>query len=676
MRRVAVDTGGTFTDVVAMEEDGRLEYTKSLTTYPDPADGFFSGLGKLGGARAEYLGHGTTLATNALLTNRGGSVALITTRGFRDVLEIRRTHRNSLFDIYEELPAPLVPRDLRFEVAERTSSEGSIVTPLVESEVRSAAAEIRRRGIDAVAVCYLFGFANPVNERRTKEILREELPEMWDRITLSSEVLPLHREYERTSTTVASAILMPVLRGYLAGLERRVLDSGAAKTLLIMQNTGGLVSPQRAADLPVLTLLSGPAAGATATAFLGGLWAEKRLLALDMGGTSTDVSAVIDGHPGTKLDFRIGEYDLSYPSIDIHTIGAGGGSQARVDAHGRLTVGPESSGSTPGPACYGRGGEIPTVTDANFVLGYLDPDSALGGEITMDRSAAEHAIKSHVAGPLGLSMDEAALGIVAIVNSNMMHALRFVSIERGHDPREYTLVPFGGAGPMHGAALAREIGIRRVLIPPIPGCTSAMGILAADLRHESVRAIHRRLLGDSVQHLRASIAEMSSEVKELLRDEGVPRNRIRVHATLDLRYVGQAYELPIPMPAGASDTLQKRLGARFHREHRRRYGHTLGDEQIEVINARVTGIGLTDKPRLVGGATGARNWRDAASGKRALTFEGGAAVEAPVLQRLALTPGMELPTPCLVTQLDSTTLIPPGTRATVDPIGSILLELA
>jgi N-methylhydantoinase A len=673
MRRLAIDIGGTFTDVVAMDPDGGLGYAKALTTYPDPADGLFKGIAKIGGGRAGYLGHGTTLATNALLTKTGTRVAIVTTRGFRDVLEIRRTHRNTLFDIYEEVPEPLVPRDARFEVTERIAVDGSVVTPLSIPDIRGVASQIRDGRFDAIAICFLFSFANDEHEQRARDVLREEIPEIADRIVVSAEILPLHREYERTSTTVVSAMLMPLLREYLRNLEARVHQADAADTLLIMQNTGGLVSPQRAADLPVLTLLSGPAGGATATAFLGGLWNERRLLALDMGGTSTDVSAVVDGAPDTRLDFKIGEHDLSYPSIDIHTIGAGGGSQAHVDPHGRLTVGPESSGSTPGPACYGRGGEIPTVTDANLVLGYLDPGDALGGEIDIDRSAAERAIRTQVAEPLGLTIEEAALGIMRIVNSNMMHALRFVSVERGRDPRDYALVPFGGAGPIHGVSLAGELGIGRVLIPPIPGCNSAMGILAADLRHESVRAIHRPLGGMDAGSLREAIAEMSDEVKRQLREEGIPPRRIKIQALADLRYEGQAYDLGIPVPSGKS--LEERLAARFHREHRRRYGHALTDERIEVVNARVTGVGLTDKPSLGGEHGEAVDLAAAQAGKRRITTEDGESMEVPVFRRDALAPGAALPSPCLVVQSDATSYVPPGTKATVDRIGCIAVEL-
>jgi N-methylhydantoinase A len=675
MSRIAIDIGGTFTDVIGLDDEGGISYTKVLTTYPDPTTGFFEGIRKLGWSNAEYLGHGTTLATNALLTGGGARTALLTTRGFGDVLEIRRTHRQMLYDIYETIPPPLVPRDARFEISERVGFDGSVITPLKEEDVRRVAGEIRRRGFGAVAVCYLFSFVNDQHEQRTRQLLEEELPELRHNIAVSSEILALHREYERTSTTVISAMLMPQLREYFGELAAQVKASGAADNLLVMQNTGGLVSPRRAGEVPVLMLLSGPAGGTTATSFLGQLWGEKRLLAFDMGGTSTDVSAVVDGRPDVRLDFAIGGYDVSYPSIDIHTIGAGGGSQARVDPHGRLTVGPQSSRSTPGPACYGRGGEIPTVTDANVVLGYYDPDQLLGGELRIDPELAARAIETFVARPLGLDLREAARGIIAIVNSNMMHALRFVSIERGRDPREYALVPFGGAGPIHGAAIADELGMKRVLVPPVPGCTSAMGILAADLRHELVRAVHSKLAEVDTRTLVATVTQMTAEARALLRQEGIKPQSVRINAAADLRYLGQAYELTIPIPPARTDTLVRQLGERFHREHKRRYGHALPGERIEIVNLRVSGIGLTAKPALNGKAPTRSQLLDAHLRDRPVYVGRAETLTVPIFERSRLGPRTQLPSPCLVTQLDATTYIPPNATAVTDDFGTIVVHL-
>lgn len=676
MRRIGIDIGGTFTDVIAMDDRGGIDYAKALTTYPDPTIGFFAGLAKLPGEAAHFLGHGTTLATNALLTGSGARTALLTTRGFRDILEIRRTHRETLFDIFEEIPPPLIARDARFEATGRIDPDGVVVEPLAEADVRAAAARIRELGCRAVAVCFLFSFVNPAHERRAREILREELPEIADTIAISSDILPLHREYERTSTTAVSASLMPLLRSYFGSLEAQVRASGAAETLLIMQNTGGLVTPKRAGEVPVLMLLSGPAGGATATSFLGGQWGERRLLALDMGGTSTDVSAVVNGVPDTRLDFSVGSLDISYPSIDIHTIGAGGGSQARVDAHGRLTVGPESAGSAPGPACYGRGGELPTVTDANLILGFYDAAQPLGGEIHVDSALAERAIRRYVAQPLGIDIADAARGIVAIVNANMMHALRYISIERGRDPRDFVLVPFGGAGPIHGAALASELGIRRMLVPPVPGCTSAMGIIAADFRHDLVRAAHARLREIPTSQIETAVRGLAAEAREQLLAEGVPAADIRVEASADVRYLGQAYELNVPVRLGGRGDLKARIARKFHTEHRRRYGHAFGDDFVEVVNIRATGVGRTPKPILTALRTDASaDVGDALIGHRMVQLAAGDRVKIPVFERRLIPTGHALPTPAIINQLDSTTFVPAGARVTADPLGSLVVEL-
>lgn len=470
MTRAAVDIGGTFTDVVTVDEQtGDLVHAKALTTYPDPTQGFLAALDKATDSSLDSVGYGTTLATNAVLTGTGAKTALLTTAGFRDILEIRRTHRTQLFDIYEEIPAPLVPRPLRFEIEGRVDASGEIVAALDEHAVRAAADRIRAAGVASVAVAYLFSFMNPDHEQRTREILKAELPQLAEDISISSEVLPLHREYERTSTTVMNAYLTPLVREYFSRLRTELEGSKLFAWLQMMQSNGGLVRPERAAAFPILTLLSGPAGGAIAAGYLGELLGEANLLTLDMGGTSCDVTGVIDGDADTRIDFEIGGHAVSYPTIDIHTVGAGGGSIARVDAGGRLSVGPASAGSNPGPAWYGRGGEAPTVTDANVVLGVYDVEHQLGGEIYPDLDLAAQAIELHVAKPMGLSITEAAAGIVRLVNANMMLALRSVSVERGRDPRDFALVPFGGAGPTHGLHIAAELAVKRVIIPPIPG---------------------------------------------------------------------------------------------------------------------------------------------------------------------------------------------------------------
>ncbi|MCQ3803240.1 MAG: hydantoinase/oxoprolinase family protein [bacterium] len=675
MTRAAVDIGGTFTDVVTVDEStGELIQAKSLTTYPDPTPGFLTALTKATDRSAlETVGYGTTLATNAVLTKSGAKTALLTTEGFRDVLEIRRTHRSSLFDIYEKIPRPIVPRPLRFEIPERTAADGSEVRALDEQAVRESAERIREAGVESIAVSYLFSFMNPGHELRTRQILQEELPGLSEDITISSEALPLHREYERTSTTVMNAYLTPLVRKYFRRLRAELQDSKLYAWLQMMQSNGGLVRPERAASFPILTLLSGPAGGVMASAYLGELLGETHLLTLDMGGTSCDVAGITDGEPDTRLDFEIGGYAVSYPTLDIHTVGAGGGSIAKVDGFGRISVGPDSAGSNPGPACYGRGGERPTVTDANLVLGVYDPDFQLGGEIYPDIDLAARAIERHVGKPLGLSVTEAAVGIVRLVNANMMHALRTVSIERGRDPRDFALVPFGGAGPTHGVHIAEELALRRVIIPPIPGCNSALGILASDVRHDLVGTLRARMIRLDPEDLQESLSVMADEAQRELEQDGIPPQMRSLRASLDMRYAGQAYEINVPLGSLRPDapTLAQAIGD-FHRAHETRYGHALGDDLVDLVNVRLTGLGATPKP-LLGGEAAAFGEAEPRSLRRVVSV-GGEESKVPIYRRTDLLPGQTLATPSVIQQLDSTTYLPFG-EARVHATGSLVVDL-
>ncbi|MYA39603.1 MAG: hydantoinase/oxoprolinase family protein [Acidimicrobiia bacterium] len=675
MTRAAVDIGGTFTDVVTIEQStGRLVQAKALTTYPDPTPGFLAALAKATDRDGlETVGYGTTLATNAVLTRSGAKTALLTTQGFRDVLEIRRTHRSTLFDIFEEIPAPIVPRPLRFEIPERTAADGSEVRALDEQAVRAAAGKIRQAGVESIAVSYLFSFMNPAHELRTRQILAEELPELSADITISSEALPLHREYERTSTTVMNAYLTPLVRSYFSRLRAELAESKLYVWLQMMQSNGGLVRPDRAASFPILTLLSGPAGGVMASAYLGRLLGETHLLTLDMGGTSCDVAGITDGEPDTRLDFEIGGYSVSYPTLDIHTVGAGGGSIAKVDGFGRVSVGPDSAGSDPGPACYGRGGEFPTVTDANLVLGVYDPDFQMGGEIYPDIDLAARAIEEHVGKPLGLSVVDAAVGIVRLVNANMMHALRTVSIERGRDPRDFALVPFGGAGPTHGVHIAEELALRRVVIPPIPGCNSALGILASDVRHDLVATLRARVARLDPSDLGETLSELASEARRELDEDSIPPQSRTLRASLDMRYAGQAYELNVPLSSLRPDasTLSRAM-ADFHHSHRTRYGHSLGDDLVDLVNVRLTGLGATPKP-LLGGAAAASGEAEPRSRRRVVSVRGEAEM-TPIYHREDLEPGQRVATPSVIQQLDSTTYLPFG-EVRVHNTGAIVVDL-
>jgi N-methylhydantoinase A len=675
MTRAAIDIGGTFTDVVTVNElTGKLVQAKVLTTYPDPTPGFLAALAKVTDAELESVGYGTTLATNAVLTGKGAKTALLTTVGFRDVLEIRRTHRNSLFDIYEQIPPPLVPRPLRFEVPGRIGASGEVVDDLDERTVRNIAAQIRDSDVESIAVAYIFSFLNPSQEERTREIIKEELPHLAGDISISSEVLPLHREYERTSTTVMNSYLTPLVRDYFSKLEIKLEQSKLATRLQMMQSNGGLVRTERAAKFPILTLLSGPAGGAMAAAYLGQLLGEKHLLALDMGGTSCDVTGVIDNNPDTRIDFEIGGYAVSYPTIDIHTVGAGGGSIARVDEVGRLSVGPASAGSDPGPACYGRGGELPTVTDANLVLGVYDPDYCLGGEIYPDVELAARAIERHISVPLSLSLTEAAAGIVRLVNANMMNAVRSVSVERGRDPRDFALVAFGGAGPAHGVHIAEELAISRIIIPPIPGCNSALGILVSDVRYDLVTTIRARMVHLDPAYLSDVLKDLSDQAHAELDQDRIGLEGRTVSASLDMRYAGQAYELNVPLASLEPDgAILRDAVAGFHLLHKTRHGHDLDDDLVEMVSVRLTAFGAIPKPILKGhlqseGAPEPRSRREV------YTVSGESSV-IPVYHREDLRPGHRLVTPSIVQQIDSTAYLPFG-KAKVDVTGSIVVDLS
>jgi N-methylhydantoinase A len=672
--RGAVDVGGTFTDAITVDPStGELIQRKSLTTYPDPTQGFVNALAKLPIDLFEYVGYGTTLATNAVLTRSGARTALLTTRGFRDVLEIRRTHRKKLFDLYEEIPPPIVERPLRKEVAERIDATGRVIEPLDEAEVAAIARELRAVGVEAIAVCYLFSFLNPHHEIKTRQVLEKVLPEVRGNIALSSEVLPLHREYERTSTTVLNASLMPLIRRYFTNLETELRNKGHVEWLQVMQSTGGLVRPDRAGSLPILTLLSGPAGGAIGSAFLGDQLGESKLLTLDMGGTSCDVTGILEGAPDTRIDFEIGGYSVSYPTIDVHTVGAGGGSIASVDRFGHLSVGPQSAGARPGPACYGLGGKDPTVTDANLVLGLYDGDLPLGGEVELDLNRARAAIERGVAAPLGLSVDDAAAGIVRIVNAHMTHALRAVSVERGRDPRDYALVSFGGAGPVHGAAIAEALAIRRVIVPPIPGCHSAFGILTSDVRHDLVETFRAQLTQIEPSALGAMLSRLEGEASRLLHGDKIDSSKRRIVPSLDVRYVGQAYEINVPIASTKpSSTHVQAVAEAFHRLHEQRYGHSFEDDLIEVVNVRVVGVGSTPKPAL-----GKRRPHGRAGlpyDRRKLLTPSGEVVEGAFYKRDELVSGQGLETPCVIHQLDATTFVPPGWGVVVHDSGALVLE--
>jgi N-methylhydantoinase A len=689
--RVASDVGGTFTDNLAYDEAARhVTVAKVPTTPENRALGTVRGLRQAlaaqnrAGRDVAYVGHGMTTATNAVIQRSGGRVAFITNEGFRDLLLIGRQNRPSLYDIRKTRPQPLVPREDCHTVRGRLDPAGHEVTPLDETGLRRIAEQLRRDHVEAVAICLLHAYANPAHERRAQAILAAALPGIP--VCISTDILAEFREYERASTVVLNAYLLPVMERYLASLTELLADPaeglGLARDVqvMVMEASGGLMTVATARDKPVHTVLSGPAGGVVASAHVARLSGFDDIITLDMGGTSTDISLVLGGVPQVTREASLEGAPIRIPVIDINAIGAGGGSIAWIDEGGALRVGPKSAEAVPGPACYGRGGSEPTVTDANLVLGRFGTDTRLGGELALDPEAAARAIEARIARPLGLDLTAAAAGILRVANANMTRGIRVVSIERGHDPRGLTLVPFGGAGPMHGSPLARELSIPRLLVPPTPGILCALGMLVADLRHDLVRthlAPHADL---SAEAARAVLDPMLDEARHLLAADRVPEARQRIEMRVDMRYIGQSYELPLPL-AAFTDADWTGLAPAFHAEHRRRFGHCDPQAPIEIVSFAVTATGLIDTPELPRPPTGAREPPpEARSGTRRVYFEtetpsSGEWLEAPVWHREALLAGNEIAGPAIVEEISATTVLYPGDRARVDPIGSLIVDI-
>jgi N-methylhydantoinase A len=660
--RVAVDVGGTFTDICILdEEQGTIDVAKVPST-ADPIDAVVSGVVGAGVALSDVVlfSHGTTVATNALITRDLPPAAMVTTQSFRDVIEIRRGTKEDLWDAYKDVAPPYVRRRDRFEVAERIDFAGEIVTALDEDEARRVAAILRRRGVQTVAVCFINSYANPANEQRMREILEEELPDV--NVSTSAEILPEIFEHERFSTTVANAVLSPLISGYVRRLADRLGENGYDGDVLLLHSGGGVMTPKLAERFAVRLAASGITAGAIASRHLATLCGFPNAIGLDMGGTSTDISLVYDGEERvTKEWFVEYGYPICFPSIEVLTIGAGGGSFAWIDEAGSLRNGPQSAGATPGPACYGRGNEHPTNTDANLVLGRLG-ETLIGGAMTLDRSAAEHAISTYIGEPLSLELVEAAEAIIKVANANMADAVRLISIRRGYDPREFCLVAFGGAGPLHAAALAKELSIPTVLVPPNPGITSALGCLLVDVRHD----LSTMFLGhvDTVNRdeLEAAFGRLEVEAQERLEHEGVPEEQMSVQRLLDMRYVGQWRSLTVPV--GVPVDLAE-AAARFHAEHEREYNYRRDGQAVEIYRLSVRAVGMTPKPDLKRHEPGDAPPRPHST--RSVRFdEIDDPIETPVYVRSELPAGAKLDGPAVVEQLDSTTVVPPGWKAEVD----------
>ena len=687
---VGVDVGGTFTDLVLTDtETGSVTIHKVSTTPADPSVGVVEGIlglcAKAGVAPAaiDHVLHGTTIATNAALEYRGAECGMITTRGYRDVVHIGRHQRPEHYSIQQRIPwqaTPLVKRRHRLVVSERlVPPQGDVLVPLAENEVRDAARHFKAIGIASIAICFLFSYLNPDHERRARDIVLEEFPEAF--VTMSSDVAPQFREFERFTTTAMNAFVGPAVRDYVARLEGRMRAAGLQADLHIMGSNGGVATAKMVADRPVITMLSGPAAGV-----LGGIWAgalsgRDNLITFDIGGTSADIGIVTAGRfaEATARDTWIAGFPLLTPMIDIHTIGAGGGSIARLDAGGAFRVGPQSAGAMPGPAGYGRGGTLPTVTDANIVLGRLDPKNFLGGAMALDVAAANSVIE-RFAVETALPMDQTALGILTIINANMANAIRSRTVQKGIDPRGYALVAFGGAGPLHAVEVAQILGIKEVIIPPAPGITSAMGLLTTDLKYDAVRTCFQFSNTPDLARMTQDFTAMEAEIAAQFAADGLDPASARYERAGDLRYVGQGYELRVAFNAGAVDeaALAEAL-TRFHEQHRAEYGHAFTDSVIEIVNLRVTGFG--PRPKLgkppapqQGGSMAA-----ALVHRSPVVFKGAdgkpVAPDTPFLRRDLLSTDTPIPGPVIVLQTDSTTVVPPGSTITADTGGNLIIAV-
>jgi len=685
--RIGIDVGGTFTDFLLTSEDGSSEIYKVLSTPEDPSIGLMNGLSEMAKAKKTSLRefikdvttivHGTTVTTNAVLTRRGAKTGLLTTKGLRDALEMRRGIREEQYNNRYTNVEPLVPRYLRFPVEERLDYKGDVVTGLNKSDVLDAAQLFKKEGVEAIAICFMNSFANNQHESQTEKIIREQFPDSY--LTVSSEFLPSIRFYDRISTTVLNSYVGPILKSYLTSLIEKMKDTGFEGVLRIMQSNGGVVSPQIAMEKAAATLLSGPAAGPVAGIEYTSIQRYDDCLTIDMGGTSFDAALIKDKTPLVTTEGEINRLRLALPMLGIVTIGAGGGSIGWVDEGGLLRMGPQSAGSKPGPACYDLGGELPTCTDADLLLGYLDKDFFAGGKIPLNFDRAEKAIKEKIADPLGIDVVEAASGMYRVINVNMASGVREVSVKRGHDPREFPLVVAGGAGPVHACMIALELEIPVMVIPKESSIFCAAGMLMSDLKHNFVRTYSTFLDGMDTKKFTTLFREMEKEATELLKSENIPEDSIQHIYSLDMRYVKQYHEVNVEV---TREEMEKgdieSMANRFHPEHNRLYGYSLEEQgtPIELINLRLSSIGKTTKPRFREEEYDQENPARALKKKRKVylphrkTF-----YEVPVYDGHKLSYGNKIEGPAIIEQVNTTTFVTPEFNVLCDKFGSYTMFL-
>jgi len=684
--KIGVDIGGTFTDCVIINEKGVIRTFKELSTPQDQSIGLYNVINKaaiffdlslhdfLG--NAEIFVHGTTVATNTLLTRSGAKTGLILTKGFRDTLDMRRAHKNDIWDLFLEFAPTLVDRYLRLGVTERLDYLGNIVTPLIEKEVRVICKKFKKENVEAVAICTLFSFLNSIHEDRIMEIVKEEMPGIF--ISKSSEVLPQIREYERSSTTVANVYVGPKLTVYLSNLEQKLKQDGLIKAFYVTASNGGMMTCDTAIRHASSTLLSGPAAGTIGAIFFSKLLGVEDVILMDMGGTSFDVSLINKGEITLSTEGEVAGYRIAKPMIDIHTVGAGGGSVAWLDAGGMLRVGPESAYSDPGPICYDIGGEKPTVTDANLLLGYLNKDYFLGGEMQVNTQKTYDGTKAIIADPMGMNVEDTCLGIFKIVNQNMADATKVVSVQRGHDPREFAMVSAGGACSIHACKIAEEIGSQKIIVPKAASVFCALGMLESDIKLDNVRSFTGNIPGLDLDQFNAKIVQTEAEAMGELLEEGVEKERSTLLRFLDVRYVGQHHEVTVTIPNNCviEEKHIEIITGTFHKAHEKLYTYSTPETPIEIINLRITAVGHVDKTGLYEKSSEEMDINTALKNKRKIRFEEyEKAIDIPVYDRDKIKPGTKIEGPAVIEERITTIIIHPKWNAYVDGYENVIMEV-
>jgi N-methylhydantoinase A len=675
--RIAVDIGGTFTDLVAVDDSGRVYRGKSLTTPEDLACGIDDCLkgANVDVADANFFVHGSTVTINAVLERKGARTGLITTKGFRDVYEIGRGNRPEGYNLFFKRPVPLVPRDLRLEVDERLYASGEVLKALDETSAMETIGALKAKGVASVAVCLLHSYANAAHERRLGDLLHQQFPDAY--VSLSHEILREFREYERTSTTVLNSYVGPLVSRYLVSLEKMLADAGFRGIFRVMQSNGGVMSAETAKKMPVTMMESGPVAGVIAAARLGEKLNCRHIISFDMGGTTAKSSLIKDFHPEVTSSYYVGGYvsghPMMLPVVDIVEVGNGGGSIAWIDPAGGLKVGPQSAGAAPGPASYAKGGTEPTVTDANLIAGRVDPEYFLGSGIRLQRDKAAAAITEKIAKPLGLSLEEAALGILTIANFNMSLSVRAVSVEKGYDPRDCALVPSGGGGALHAMAIARELSVPRVVIPPMPAHFSALGMLMADLKHDYVQTFVRELDETTGARIADAFVVLEKSATDTLAEEGCKPGQIVLRRFLDMRYRGQEYTLPVPISEDLRTVTDfVAIRARFDQLHQEHYGHSAPKEPVMMVNLRLSALGKTD--HSLSFTVAARDEDRGERGCRPVIFES-QPVNCPIYLRSGFRAGDRLDGPAVIEEIGATILVYPGDQMRVNEAGHLVIEV-